>query len=283
MSCAEAERRTTCVLWQQDARTTAERSFEGSCQKAGNPLRAAKKTEANYVCLMRKGSKLLSPSPSLSLFVVWGVKLICRCTMWATQCCGKYLYLYLCLCLACLMWREFNILTSGAGYQICLLLLHITHNWMGKVIAGDCISGTTWRIINIPLSSFASTNWSKNDHNNHYYYRWPKPKPKHLKLTRVCVWSQVGEVEGSFPLIRNWWLPISLSKQSNLRTLKGILCLLGNCFIALVIVRLFIHGICALKVCYVTFLYNISLENIVKIIKSEFNWEFYYNMYSSLG
>lgn len=50
MSCAEAERRTTCVLWQQDARTTAERSFEGSCQKAGNPLRAAKKN-GSELCL----------------------------------------------------------------------------------------------------------------------------------------------------------------------------------------------------------------------------------------
>lgn len=140
MSCAEAERRTTCVLW-----TTAERSCEGSCQrKVGNPLRAAKKTEANYVCLMRKGSKLSSPSSSLSLFVVWGVKLICRCTHSAVA--------SICICscaCACLMWREFNILTSGAGYQICLLLLHITHKRMGKLIAGDCISGTTWRIINI--------------------------------------------------------------------------------------------------------------------------------------
>lgn len=199
-----------------DRRTKLRRKLS----KGWQPLKGCqKKTEANYVCLMRKGSKLSSPSPSLSLFVVWGVKLICRCTMWATQCCGKYLYLCLCLCLACLMWREFNILTSDAGYQICLLLLHITHNWMGKVIARDCISGTTWRIINIPLSSFPSTNWSKNDHNNHYYsyISLAKAKAKALEVD-PCVWSQVGKVEGSFPLIRNWWLPISLTKQSNLRT-----------------------------------------------------------------
>lgn len=97
---------------------------------------------------------------------------------------------------ACLMWREFNILTSGAGYQICLLLLHITHNRMGKVIAGDCISGTTWRIINIPLSSsLLSTNWSKNEHNNHYYYR-----ARALEVD-PCVRRKVEEVEGSLPLM----------------------------------------------------------------------------------
>lgn len=152
MTCAEAERRTTCVLW-----TTAERSCEGSCQrKAGNPLRAAKKTEANYVCLMRKGSKLSSPSSSLSLFVVWGVKLICRCTHSAVA----SICICACAC-ACLMWREFNILTSGAGYQICLLLLHITHKRMGKVIADDCISGTTWRIINISPVFLSPSPFSK--------------------------------------------------------------------------------------------------------------------------
>lgn len=180
MSCAEAERRTTCVLW-----TTAERSCEGSCQKAGNPLRAAKKTEANYVCLMRKGSKLLSPSSSLSLFVVWGVKLICRCTHSAVE----SICICACAC-ACLMWREFNILTSGAGYQICLLLLHITHNRMGKVIAGDCISGTTWRIINIPLSS-CSFSFQQIDRKTSIIIIIII-EPEHLKLTRVCVCVEVS-------------------------------------------------------------------------------------------
>lgn len=47
---------------------TGQPQHEGSCQKAGNPLwgregvgqGAAKKTETNYVCLMRKGSSLSS-------------------------------------------------------------------------------------------------------------------------------------------------------------------------------------------------------------------------------
>lgn len=63
MSWAEAERRTTCVLWQQYNRSTKEavkRLATLFAGREGVAQGAAKKTETNYVCLMRKGSSLSS-------------------------------------------------------------------------------------------------------------------------------------------------------------------------------------------------------------------------------